>query len=856
MLHIVLKDIKNMLRRPAMFIILLLGIIIASASMVMYYTMGSKKINIINNSLGQRNTVEVKGYGMSEFEIDGILELIEEGSLPDVQYIYAVDYDSENYDLLGFKSYHGEYSVKVGNFIEDGDTGQCLVTADWFDDRTVEVGEEILIRGKKYKVKGINDYFNALTYDIRRLQLGTEFVAGSDTVIERDEEVKDRPSTVAIVPLEDFSKNMFLSSIYHIVFSEPITMDQRTEIEQLFSDQLSLTEFTDISAFMETNNIVQWSESAIYLAAVLAGIVNIISLFAYFLRENKRQYAIYKLLGASNGKISSIMLIELLIYTTVGFIIGTMGALPLISTLSVFEISSLPTIGALIILFIILYISAAFICFLQIKHILNKKEVKQRRSNDERKTAKKADIQIGNRFLYLLSFQYKNRNALNFISLICLSIAVAFSFTYAMTYVFESGKFDSYYKANYDYDFGIISMSDEYASKLVKKLYMQEISYIEQDEQTIELINKLKGLEGVNNVAQISINDTIIYDKGHYKDFEGDYYSNVTQYSYDYIDSIDMPMAEGSWENMKGYDPTDETAVIPCVVKKQKAEKYPLGCEFTAIVDFDTGMKESGLDEEGLPIGVSASEPVERKFKVVGVVDEKAYVFSSSCQVYGCDRKLQDVTILMINFYNSESISTDIISPIIYHNGKKMFSINSTDLFVYGDKRMSDEMKDVINEAAAPTAEVFFFSTAIENYNKLFSEGGGDIYVFHSIISGLLLILGVGGFSLIQFSMNRRTFGVYYTCGMSWSNSIKQILTVNAFNTLLPAILGAYLGIVMASRFRYFLTSSKILSMLCGIGLVALILAIVGIITARHMKKINPKLCLRRKQNDNSKKHS
>ena len=77
MLHIVLKDIKNMLRRPAMFIILLLGIIIASASMVMYYTMGSKKINIINNSLGQRNTVEVKGYGMAEFEIDGILELID-----------------------------------------------------------------------------------------------------------------------------------------------------------------------------------------------------------------------------------------------------------------------------------------------------------------------------------------------------------------------------------------------------------------------------------------------------------------------------------------------------------------------------------------------------------------------------------------------------------------------------------------------------------------------------------------------------------------------------------------------------------------------------------------------------------
>ena len=35
-----------------------------------------------------------------------------------------------------------------------------------------------------------------------------------------------------------------------------------------------------------------------------------------------------------------------------------------------------------------------------------------------------------------------------------------------MTYVFESGKYDNYYKINYKYDFGIVSLSDDYIGRL------------------------------------------------------------------------------------------------------------------------------------------------------------------------------------------------------------------------------------------------------------------------------------------------------------------------------------------------------------------------------------------------------
>ncbi len=843
MLHIVLKDIKNMFKHPIMLTALLLGIVIASASMIMYYVMGSKRLNINNNSIAQEQTVEVKGYGTSDSEINGILSLIEEDRIPEVWYIYAVDYSSDEYDLLGFKQYGNDFTIKIGEMLNDGDSGHCLVSANWIKERTIEIGESISIRGHHYTVKGINPDFDPLMYDIRRLQPGIEFVAGSDSIIERDDEVKDRPSKVAIIPLEDFSENIFPASIYHIVFSQPITMDQRAEIEELFSTELGLNEFTDMTAFIETNSTVQWSESAIYLAAVIAGVINIISLFAYFLRENKRQYAIYKLVGASNIKIIAIMLIELFLYTIAGFIIGTAGAIPLITNLSLFSKTSPPSFEALFILFIMIYISAVFICFGQIISILHKKSEKKKKSKHAIMHLSEGDISIGNRFVYLLSYQYKKKNTLNVISLIFLSIAVAFSFTYAMTYVFESGKYDNYYKINYKYDFGIVSLSDDYIGRLNEDILSQKISSAEQDAQTVTLIEKLKDIEGVNDVSIISLDTIGIYDVGHYKSNE-EYLSFLTQYSSKYIDSIDMPMSQGNWEAMRGYDPSDENAVIPCVVTQQKAQKYPFGSEFTAVLNFDTGFKEVNIDDDGTVNTIVESLPVERNFKVVGVVDESAYVFAPSCQVYHCDREEQDVSVLMPKLNNNEALSTDIIAPIIYHEGKRMFSPYSYDFFVYGDKGMNNDMKEAIHAAAAPNAEVFFFSTAIENYNKLFSTGGGNIYVFHSIISGLLLIFGIGGFSLIQFAMNRRTYGVYYTCGMSWEYSIKLILMWNALNTLLPAIAGAYLGIIMAMHFRDFMARSIVLSMLCGVGVVAIILILTGIAITFYVKKKKPKSLL------------
>lgn len=54
-----------------------------------------------------------------------------------------------------------------------------------------------------------------------------------------------------------------------------------------------------MTQFMQINEINHLSKALIYFAAIAAGIVNIVSLFAFFLKENRKQYVTYKILGAT-----------------------------------------------------------------------------------------------------------------------------------------------------------------------------------------------------------------------------------------------------------------------------------------------------------------------------------------------------------------------------------------------------------------------------------------------------------------------------------------------------------------------------------------------------------------------------
>ncbi len=194
----------------------------------------------------------------------------------------------------------------------------------------VGLGDSVRISGRNLEVVGLlaeNDY-SPYVYDMRRLALGSEHVAG--TQLEGvDAELRHRPDRAVIIPMDIFAELGLTPSYYHISFTGDITQ-MRGEIENILMEEVALTQFTDMTQFMEVTRINQLSKALVYAAAVLAGLVNILSLYAFFLRENRKQFVTYQMLGATSARIAALILAELFIYTFAAFCISCAGALPFI----------------------------------------------------------------------------------------------------------------------------------------------------------------------------------------------------------------------------------------------------------------------------------------------------------------------------------------------------------------------------------------------------------------------------------------------------------------------------------------------------------------------------------------------
>ena len=267
-----------------------------------------------------------------------------------------------------------------------------------------------------------------------------------------------------------------------------------------------------------------------------------------------------------------------------------------------------------------------------------------------------------------------------------------------------------------------------------------------------------------------------------------------------------------------------------------------MGSTFKATVDFLVG--EIFIDKE-MSQTQGIVDPLERTFKVVGVLSMDTYISSNPTGFYGALPGSIDITQFLnsVSYCSNErGMGNSIIIPQLYHNGKPEAYHDGNSYYVYLEKDATDEQKQAIQAAVEPDAQIIFYSDALANYDVAYSQAGGDTYIMHSIIAAVLLILGIGGFSIIQFSMNKRTYGVYYACGMPWTQSTKLILTANAINTVLPSILGAYMGITVATALRGQFTAYSIAcSMLCGVGLVLAIYLITASAIAIYMKNKRPK---------------
>ena len=102
MFRIIWKDVRNMLRRPLVFLLLFVGLVVGGFSLLVYYVSSSQELKASRMAAGVDNVVEAPAGSGDIFEMERLLDWFREGDLPEIQYASAISYEYEDYDVVGF----------------------------------------------------------------------------------------------------------------------------------------------------------------------------------------------------------------------------------------------------------------------------------------------------------------------------------------------------------------------------------------------------------------------------------------------------------------------------------------------------------------------------------------------------------------------------------------------------------------------------------------------------------------------------------------------------------------------------------------------------------------------------------
>ncbi len=841
MFRIIWKDVRNMLRRPLVFLLLFVGLVVGGFSLLVYYVSSSQELKASRMAAGVDNVVEAPAK-TGIFETIWLLDLLQEGTLPEIQYASAISYEYEDYDVVGFYC-NTEEQVRAadeGKFLDASMMGlnKAVASADIFGDREAELGERIKIKGQPYEIVGLVSAYGGYMpelYDARRLKMGTEDVAGVELDRTWQAELKDRPDRVVIIPLDTFDQRGLTSSYYHITFKEELTAAQRRELETRMVGSVGVSGCTDMTQFIQINRINHLSKVLVYFAAIAAGIINIVSLFAFFLKENRRQYVAYRVMGATGGQIAAIVITELALYTLAAFSIGCAGAVPFIEYSGFVGVHMPYGFFDFLFLYLALLGVEVLICLGQIRILTGQTMTRLRggaeeRDRPERKTGE--DRVGGMKFAYLLTFRYNRKNIVRTVSIAFLTLVTAFSLAYAMTYVFVSGRYTRY---------GAKAFPDDVLELMYhnNEFYFQQTDWVQQSGKSYlsapglrELEERMQALEGVKGLGRATTFHTFFYG-------ERMYFANEVNRAF--AENAPVLLKKGSWEALAQYDAADESAVVPVIVPPYLEKEFPLGTRFSMEYRFVVGQEES---DDGTGTYTILSDNHMREFEVAGVIDEASFSITTSDQMWD---EVLFVTDHLEDLYDDTLVEkegkwpTPLYMPEVLHNGEHDARNMWLPSYYLFPEREGKANMDAWNEAVTEYGKWESFDDCIAEYVENFQAAGGNIYFMHAAVASALLILGVGGYSIMLFAANRRMYGIYYVCGMPWSKAAGLTVAGNALDMLLPAAVGAVAGVYAARGIRVFDNATIALSVLTGVGAVLALYALTSAIIALSMRKARPK---------------
>lgn len=854
MLRVIFRDLKNLFYKPLVAILLILGLIFASFSGVVYYISSTHSIRVSNTFLNQQKTIEISTFGSwreTQEQLSRLKEIIDDGTLPYVVRYSVVSYDLASYDLVGImwasdgeKIEHG-----TGENITYKHSGQrvACVSADISDDK-LALGDKIKILGNNFEIIGITSpsAYNPLFYDLRFYSKDTESVAGEEDGLLT--KLSKRPMKTVYIPLDQLMEMEIptgdpeLAPYIHIEFAEELSDNQREEIQDLITSETGLFIFTDFSLYTDIDYYDVWGLLIIYAVAIIAAMANIAVLFSFYFSENRKNYATYKMLGATNGQIAAICIGEIVIITIICYLIGMSVGLWFVDYTNIIGVH-LPFkwTDAMIVFAFVFFISMAMslktIIDISSNTVINVGKDTRRKFQTKHSGAPNEDSNVDVstfKNMYLLSFRYSKHNIGKIISISALSLITAFCLTYAITYLLEGNRYSRFYEDNFQCNVYAVTITDEvnYSGMDATSKGLPPTNG-EVYSDMVDAVYSLDNVKGIGKVTRISGIKSVIPELEDWAITEYGF-TELVMVNSDFCEFAPLPLQQGDWDSVKNYDSTDEGAPIPCVLSAYYKNIYPIGTKLTYNVRIFEGYE---LDEHNQYVG-SKFHYAKREFEVVGILSQDALDYkglATGANGYSTlsGSYFSDFTkpIYSTNPSEEEIGSMTIYTPYITENGKELVQDWGLPLYLLYTDGANGYYNGNWADLLSSYGWVDSFDSCAKNDESAFNEAGGSLYYMHAALSSVMLILGAGSFCIILYAQNRRIFGVYYACGMPWSKSVWLLLSGNALDMLIPACIGAYLGIYVPQLTRLFSNYTIKLSTLIGISGVIFAYILSGIIT-------------------------
>lgn len=354
LLKIAMKDLKEFIvQKKIIFIILIISLIVSSYGFLFFTSLNMNIAQIMNSYKGISNSFFISKYPFTQKEIQETIEYIQKMNIDityhifsnvqvgeQVQYTNISEKNSKKqlYNLIiGSNKTNKATEEFVGRLMNQEDRNDCsnYIMIEDSSNRALNdmfiLNKEITINNKKYVVRALDQInINIFKY--------LEYINYDNISVMDVNDIE-----IGIIPDTTFYKENYKILGLEIVIPTNISNENKIEIIKFLQNKfdnntLILPQYTSNSLW----NINFYT--ILYIILMIMALVNIMALFTYWIDKNWRKYMIYRLCGANNFKIYSLIEIEAILIGILSIIISIIAyycSLPLLHILSINYILSL-----------------------------------------------------------------------------------------------------------------------------------------------------------------------------------------------------------------------------------------------------------------------------------------------------------------------------------------------------------------------------------------------------------------------------------------------------------------------------------------------------------------------------------